>query len=206
MELDNKTFIIGVNVRDLRTPFFSSEHIFADVVLIDRSSDMLYPLLYQLHRGVFTEYETRANYYEPRIFPLDENAFAMMGEVMSIDKTRKMIYLSNRMTVAYKHLIVATGLNQKTFESMQEADFNEGVQALLEALRVRKHVFDALTFPNLTHLGFNRKERRHKAKLALSEDLPFSNIHHLLSKNPTEDLSTIDSLLGSEHRLYQLQL
>jgi len=111
MNFDNRAVIIGVNLRDLETPI-SGNHIFVDVVFIDKSNEILHPLLYQLKSEAMRSDQDLEQFRRNGYVSLGNNAFAMIGEVLTIDKKKKQIHLQNNDTVTYKHLITATGLSQ----------------------------------------------------------------------------------------------
>lgn len=207
MEFNNKTFIIGVNLRNMeRLP--SSQHVFADVVVIDKSNEFLNPLVYQLNSDALSEQDDDSAFYHPGLLKLQDNSFAMMGEVLSIDKSKKMVHLTNQMSVSYKHLIIASGIRHSLLGSTQEEEFSVGVQALWEALRIRKNITSSMVIPEISHLGFNRKKLSSKARYKCKRDLPALNIPLLAppSLNEAKEKSLEMILGGAEKRLYELQL
>lgn len=203
MEFINRAVIIGVNQRDLENPT-TSPHIYAEVLLIDKSNEILHPLLYQLHSDALSHKDGSSAYYQPGIMPIEDNAFAMIGEVLSIDKTKKLVYLTKNMTVSYKHLIVASGLKQSVLGSSHDDKLSAGVNALVEALRVRRNIPEALTFPEMNHLGFNRSNKNRNAQIKIARDIPLKNIQNILDLYTDKPLDR--TLGGTEKRLYQVQL
>lgn len=87
MNFDNRTVIIGVNARTLQNPR-SAKHFFADVVLIDKSNTILQPLLYQLKNDALNKSYELNHFKRDGYMSIDHNAFAMMGEVLNIDKKK----------------------------------------------------------------------------------------------------------------------
>jgi hypothetical protein len=206
MDLYHRALIIGVNLRDLERPT-TSQHIFTDVVLIDRSNEILHPLVYQLQSDALSSHSDSA-IYPQGLLKLEENAFAMIGEVLSIDRTKKLITLTNHITVSYKHLIVASGLRQTVLGSNYEDNLAYGVTALIEALRVRRNISSALSFPELSHLGFYHKKKNQHKLLKRVRDVPIKSIQRILRPLTVsgKDKSLDMALGGSDKRLYQVQL
>jgi len=138
-----KATIVGVNFQDLQNAP-SSQHIFAEVILIDRTHQGEDPLLYQLSDDTLPNEEELANIHTNGFIPINNHAFSIIGTVDSIDKEKKQIRFKNEIvrqkntvimhTVSYNHLIVAAGSEQ------DEKEFSNALQALMEALKLRKHV------------------------------------------------------------------
>ena len=79
MNFDNRAIIIGVNLRDLQTPT-PGRHLFVDVVLIDKSNEILQPLLYQLKNEAMHSERELEQFRRDGYMSLDHNAFAMIGD------------------------------------------------------------------------------------------------------------------------------
>lgn len=206
MEFNNQVFIIGVNLRDLhRLP--SSQHIFVDVIVIDKSNDILNPLVYQLHSDALSQQDNSSAFYHSNFLKLEDNAFIMIGEVLVIDKTRKMVHLTNQMSVSYKHLIIASGIKNTLHGAAQEEEFSVGVHALWEALRIRNNIKDSMIVPELS-LGFSRKKLHSKACHKSGREPPSLKIQALIPPdlNKAHEKSLEMILGGHEKRLYELQL
>jgi hypothetical protein len=110
------------------------------------------------------------------------------------------------MTVSYKHLIIASGLKQTILGSSYEEDLSGGVHALWEALRIRKNISDSMIFPELNHLGFNRRKKSYQTRQRIARDIPIKNIQNILPPKLNDSKSLEMMLGGSEKRLYELQL
>jgi hypothetical protein len=205
MDLDNIALIIGLNLRNLERPS-TSQHLFTDVVLIDKSNEILHPLVYQLHSDVLSE--DCNGIYQEALLRLEENSFAMLGEVLFIDKTKKLITLTNNVFVSYKHLIIASGLRQAVLGSQYDDDLSDGFNALFEALRVRRNITQALCFPELSHLGFYPKKKNRHKQLKKVRDVPIKSIQRILRPLMTSKAEkSLDMTLGgADKRLYQVQL
>lgn len=204
MEFENRAIIIGVNLRDIKYQP-SSPHIFVDVVLIDKSNEILHPLLYKLHSDTLAQQEKNNTFYQSNVLPIEDSAFALVGEVQSVDKEKKIIYLSNNVTVSYKHLIVASGLKQSVLGSAHDQELNAGVNALAEALRVRKNTTEALIFPELNHFASDYKD---KAYIKKPHNVSLKSVHNILHQpHIINREKSLNMTLGSfDKRLYQVQL
>lgn len=137
-----KTIIVGVGYKDLQRTS-SSQHFFAEVVLIDKTQEALSPALYQLKKEAICGKDDLTSL--PRDFAsMQRDAFLMVGEVVHIDKKKKFINLSNGDTVSYNHLIVASGKNGTPFSSFeQNKEFSDALQALIDALKIKKNIANA---------------------------------------------------------------
>ena len=113
--------IIGVGLTDHKLPT-SPQHFFAEVVLMDKTNEAVTPLLYQLKKEALYGNDDLATL--PRdVVTMQSDAFMMIGEVVEIDKKKKMITLSNNNTVSYNHLIVAVGSKSQFSDSDHNKDF-----------------------------------------------------------------------------------
>ncbi len=202
MNFDNRAVIIGVNVRDLHNPR-SAKHFFADVVLIDKSNTALHPLLYQLKNDALHSTHDLSQFKRDGYLSIDHNAFAMMGQVLSIDKNKKQIYLQNEDTVSYKHLVLASGLSQTNLGAVHDEEINSGFHALTEALRVKKNADQLLNPSFFKHLGFRKIK---SAKASLSKDDCEATIENLVRELSSNFPPSRLSLTIASHRLYEVQL
>ncbi|MFQ5729596.1 MAG: hypothetical protein ACE5GN_04465 [Waddliaceae bacterium] len=206
MEFDNKAVIIGVNLRDLEgTP--SPQSIIAEIVLIDRTNGILHPLLYQLRRDALDQQNDISTIHNYDFTTIESNAFAMIGEVLTIDKTKKQIYLKNEITVTYQHLIMASGLKQSMQGSTYDEELSAGLHALMEAIRVRKNISTVLNSGDTNPLGFKRKPCSPLRQIKPVLELSFQNIEKILSPHVLRSGKSLEMMLaGTEKRLYELQL
>lgn len=113
----------------------STSHTFAEVVLIDKSPPTVQPVLYQLKIEHLNDDE---------IICLGHEDFIYVGEIQSINKARKQIILTNQNMVTYHHLIVSASPNPATEAMNQDEQFHAGLQALIEALKMRKQIPNTL--------------------------------------------------------------
>lgn len=130
MEFDNM-FTVGPLQRSKETPDSSFNR--ADVVFLEGMNRGYSPLVYQLRDEAFDS-DLRTLKYD--LSRLDSNAFSFVGEVQGIDKKKKIIYLVNGATIAYRHLIMSSGTNLT--QAQHEREFCLALKALADALLVKK--------------------------------------------------------------------
>lgn len=204
MNFDNRAIIIGVNLRDLQTPM-SGRHIFVDVVLIDKSNEILQPLLYQLKNEAMHSERELEQFRRNGYMSLDHNAFAMIGEVLTIDKKKKQIYLKNEDTVTYKHLITASGLSPTQIGSIHDEELTAGFHTLTEALRINKNTENLRNGTLSEHFQFAKHKQHSLRPQKPAEEV---TIQSLIKKLSIYDSSkSLDmTLAGTNRRLYEVQL
>lgn len=194
-----KVVIIGVDFKDLKKGA-TSQHLFAEVVLIDKTQQSLQPLLYQ-----YTHDDQIQDPYlllsKTDFSALDTKSFMMLGEVVSIDKRNKCIILSNDNTVSYNYLIIASGAKHGNLGSELTEEFAPGLQALIEALKIKKEI------PFV--IGQPPAQSKKRAQLSIaqppntnpSRDIGKLANHYILS-GTLNPLSIY--LSGIERRLYEV--
>ena len=110
-------------------------------------------------------------------------------------KLGKCIFLSNRRTVAYNHLVITTGMKQP------QEEFSVALQSLIEALRVQKKIPGAFIQKNV-------KTSNTPIYQPVIEVADSSELHHLdkLLHNylPKETERGQNSLSDVEKRLFYL--
>lgn len=203
MELNKSSDISGLTFGDIeKSP--SSQHLFVEVVMIDKSHDLFNPLLYQIRSDAFLEdQEEFSDFGQKSFLPDVWSSFSLLGEVLFIDKEKKQIYATNEISVTYRHLIVASGL-----EANDDDDLSRGLHALLEALRVRKNVSYDLFFSNMSDSGFQQEKSPGLSHHAIpNKNIP-RDVTKILSLKPAPDsLMTLDMVLAKKDmRFYEIQL
>lgn len=172
------------------------EDLYVEIVLIDKSNELMRPVLYQFRSDLY--YHNHRNHSDA----IDKNSFVLLGEVDTIDKKKKQVYLTNYRTITYRYLITASGLQQTSFGDVHDADLSAGVVALWEALRVRSNCFPPLTTeyqfddpaPSLPPVTKKNQEiEENMNKIDMSKAIASSNTKQA-------------SLSSPEKRLYELQL
>lgn len=204
MSFDNRAVIIGVNLRDLENPM-SGRHIFVDVVLIDKSNEILHPLLYQLKNEAMRSERELEQFRRDGYMSLDHNAFAMIGEVLTIDKKKKQIHLKNEDTVTYKHLITASGLSPTQIGSIHDQEMTAGFHTLTEALRINKNIENLRNGTSSEHYQFTKHKQHALTPQKPAEEVTIQNLIKELSKYDSSK-SLEMTLAGTNRRLYEVQL
>lgn len=203
MEFGQRSFIVGVNLENLGKNPPPPRHIFADIILIDKTQDSLKPLLYQIKKEALTEGDDFLSLKKNGYFSIDRNAFMMIGAVITIDKKKKLITLSNEDTVSYNYLILASGIHPPPFGCVHDEEFVAGLHALLEALRVRKNLPEYLQSPEIHELT---EKYRLPIKLTLIEEHSALEkvIQPKISPKTPNDPNTITNM--SDKRFYEVVL
>lgn len=137
----SKAFSISTDYKDRRSPPNWELRLFAEVVFIDKTHPHAPAVLYQLKDSSFCLNNEILD--KTSSFNFTRDSFAVLGEVASINKKKKEILLTNKNTVAYSYLIVASG-NKSVF-SFQDPEFAAGLQALIGALRVKPKIPDSFS-------------------------------------------------------------
>jgi NADH dehydrogenase len=192
-----KSLIIGVEFKELRASP-SSQHIFAEVVLIDKTQKSLQPILYRLKKEPGSSHNDLMD-VKRHLTSIQRDAFMLVGDVLSIDKKKKMIYLANNNTVSYNYLIVASGPKHSFEGSNHEEEFAVGLQTLADALKIQKEL-------PLFVLGPKPKE----GTLAIKERLSKKNTVGQVVIPQLPNIGTLEPLSyylpHIEKRYYEVQL
>jgi NADH dehydrogenase len=118
----------------------------ARVVLIDRSNHHLFqPLLYQVATSVLTPGEIGSPIRG--VLRKQTNTTVILGEVTSVDRAKKAVYVSNgireNVPVNYDYLILATGVTHSYFGHDEFAPFAPGLKTLADAVDIRNKILQA---------------------------------------------------------------
>ena len=196
MDFTPKASITSVSMKGLNNKI-DPEHLYAEIVLLDRSNEQMRPVLYQfrndqIHRNSFDQ--------------IEKNAFILLGDVDTINRQKKEIYLTNYRTVTYKYLVLASGLRQTSLGDIHDEGLSAGVLALWEALRVRNNSFPPLTSPN----QYEESKKSGSLPQVVTQQHSQSAEHvqkiatpKVFGKTPESPSSSFSS---SEKRVYELQL
>ena len=87
--------------------------------------------LYQLKSAPLTPFES-LDKLRGEFTPLDRDSFIQVGQILSIDATKKLVYLANQDTVSYKFMIIVSSQHHR-------GELSTVLPTLKDAL-----VFDAL--------------------------------------------------------------
>lgn len=176
----------------------TSQHIYADVVFLNRTHHSLRPLLYQLKDRHITDLEQIAHTSQSSQAQIEKEVFFLMGEVLSIDKKKKQIYLSNQNTVAYQYLIVVSTMSDHPGNTMaSEEQIQGGLHTLIAALKLKDRI--VVPIPSVSN-----KEKR-KQKIVATPDSPWSQTIRNHMTHPSDELISL-SLIQPDKKLYQVQL
>jgi len=163
MEL-SKIFNITADYKDRKSTPSWELHTLREVVFIDKPCDHLAGSLYCFKNDAFVidnamlEKSSTPYFYQDDIF--------LVGEIYFVDRDKKIVTLVNKNTVAYRYLIFASGARPGMMT--REAEFSIGMQALVDALRVKPKIPSSFAptqtssqaTPSATTQMMNKQERR----------------------------------------------
>jgi NADH dehydrogenase FAD-containing subunit len=187
---------IGIDFKDIRENQIK-QHISADVVVIDRTTSDVHPMLYMLKNARDLD-ENDREAIKSGCLIIDRDAFIQVGEVLMVDKRKKHIILVNQNTLSYKRLIIASG----TQNTLISYEFLAGIQTLIDAIRVRKKIPSSFA---KTHKEENKKNSR--VKKTKSEPSPkVDSVSNSNIKPTSTDSYRNLNLAGTHKRLYEVQI
>jgi hypothetical protein len=194
MDFTPKASITSVNMKGLDNKI-NPEYLHAEIVLLDRSNEQMRPLLYQFKND---------HIHKDSFDSIEKNAFIIIGEVDSINKKKKEIYLTNYRTVTYKYLVAASGLRQTALGDIHDEELSAGVLALWEALRVRNN-----SFPPLNSSTQYEQSKKSTSLPQVTQQQSEGAEHVQKVATPKAFGKTSESsssFSSSEKRVYELQL
>jgi NADH dehydrogenase FAD-containing subunit len=117
-----------------------------DIVLIDRTNHHLFqPLLYQGAICTLSPAQIAAPIRE--ILGSQRNATVVMGEVVGVDKDKKVVLVNSadrdRAEVHYDYLILGTGATHSYFGHQEFAEYAPGLKSLADAEGIRNKILRA---------------------------------------------------------------
>lgn len=129
--------MFNVQQHDLKQPY-EQLHLFTEVVLLYKTMTS-HCMLYQVHMNAIQHMCPSSN------ITFRQHAQLICGQVSSIDKQNKTIYLSDYSTVKsdystvkYKHLIIICGdPNDMTYMDKQDAELAAALSTLKDALKLQ---------------------------------------------------------------------
>ena len=114
-----------------------------NVTLVDKRNHHLFqPLLYQVATAALSPGDIAVPIRA--IFGNDKNIRTVLGEVISIDKTKNRIHLSDGSFLDFDYLILAPGAIYNYFGNKQWKDHAPGLKTLKNALSVRERILVSL--------------------------------------------------------------
>ncbi|MCI0382730.1 MAG: NAD(P)/FAD-dependent oxidoreductase [Chlamydiae bacterium] len=110
-----------------------------DLLLIDKTNHHLFqPLLYQVATAGLSTREIAIPLRE--ILRNQENTSVIMGEVVAIDKEKKLTILRNGDEIAFDYLILAPGAKHSYFGKNEWELLAPGLKTITDALKIREDV------------------------------------------------------------------
>jgi NADH dehydrogenase len=118
----------------------------AQVLLIDRTNHHLFqPLLYQVAISALSPSQIASPIRE--ILSTQRNATVVMGEVIGVDKEKKLVFVHNAdregVSVHYDYLILATGATHSYFGHNEFEKYARGLKSLADAVAIRNKILQA---------------------------------------------------------------
>jgi NADH:ubiquinone reductase (H+-translocating) len=121
-----------------------------EVLLIEKTNHHLFqPLLYQVASAALSPGEIATPLRE--ILQHQENTTVVMGEVVHIDKEKRLLTLGNGDTVTFDYLIVATGARHSYFGKDEWETLAPGLKTIKDALSIRENVL--ISFEQAERIG-----------------------------------------------------
>ncbi|MEX0961895.1 MAG: NAD(P)/FAD-dependent oxidoreductase [Simkaniaceae bacterium] len=110
-----------------------------DVFLVDKTNHHLFqPLLYQVASAALSPADIAVPLRE--IFRSHKNTTVMMGDVVDIDKEKRLIRLGNGDTLNYDYLVLAVGARHSYFGHDEWEALAPGLKTVKDALTIREHI------------------------------------------------------------------
>jgi NADH dehydrogenase len=116
------------------------------VLLIDRTNHHLFqPLLYQVAISALSPGQIASPIRE--ILGKQQNATVVMGEVIGVDKEKRLVFVHNAdrdgVSVQYDYLILATGATHSYFGHNEFEKYAPGLKSLADAVAIRNKILQA---------------------------------------------------------------
>ncbi len=126
-----------------------------EISVIDKTNHHLFqPLLYQVASAALSPGEIGIPIRE--ILRKQENTTVLMGDVVQIDKNKRMIVLANGDTIDYDYLVLAVGARHSYFGNDAWEKYAPGLKTIKDALKIREDIL----------ISFERAERLDNLKEA----------------------------------------
>ncbi len=114
-------------------------HVDAEVTVVDRHNYHLFqPLLYQVATAGLNPSDIAAPIRS--ILRRQRNVNVILGEAVSVDPAQKRVALADGSTLAYDHLVVATGATHSYFGHPEWEQHAPGLKTIEDALEIRRRV------------------------------------------------------------------
>ena len=114
-------------------------HAKMDILLIDKKNHHLFqPLLYQVASAALSPADIATPLRE--IVRHNRNTTVLMGDVVDIDKEKRLVICKNGETYGYDYLVIATGARHSYFGNDQWEPLAPGLKTLTDALGIRERL------------------------------------------------------------------
>lgn len=115
------------------------KHVDADITLVDRHNYHLFqPLLYQVAMAGLNPSDIAAPIRG--VLGKQKNVSVILGEATAVDVANKRVQLADGASLAYDHLVVATGATHSYFGHPEWERFAPGLKTIDDALEIRRRV------------------------------------------------------------------
>lgn len=188
----HNTLIISPEFKELNFKD-SSQHFFAEVVLIDRTHLGIDPLLYQVKKEHMPD-DDNILALKHGILTLQNDPLIMMGEVVVLNRKQKQISLKNGNIITYRYLIINSG--------SQDNEFAAALNVLFHALLLSKKIPTAIS-----NLQSKVEESNINARALFSEPLSADVIEKIVRQKLSEtDLQSPTNLINTIKKFSEVQL
>ncbi|MGD0665017.1 MAG: NAD(P)/FAD-dependent oxidoreductase [Rhabdochlamydiaceae bacterium] len=149
-----KVVIIGAGFGGLNVAKALKKTNFTISVFDKTNHHLFQPLLYQVASAALSPGEIGIPIRE--ILRKQENTTVLMGDVVQIDKNKRMIVLANGDTIDYDYLVLAVGARHSYFGNDAWEKYAPGLKTIKDALKIREDIL----------ISFERAERLDNLKEA----------------------------------------
>jgi NADH:ubiquinone reductase (H+-translocating) len=116
------------------------------ILVIDRTNHHLFqPLLYQV--AICTLSPAQIAFPIRQILHRQQNTTVIMGEVVGVDKDRKLVFVNSRdresVPIEYDYLVIATGATHSYFGHQEFEPYAPGLKNLADAVAIRNGILQA---------------------------------------------------------------
>lgn len=199
----NQVQISRPQFQDLKKGLHTS-HLYAEVVLIDKSPEGPKPRLFQLKKDQLTPFQSM-DVLRQEFITLPHPAFILMGEVRDIDTSKKTIIMSNDNIVTYKFLIIVSGLDQTVELTTILHTLKDAL--MLEAMNVKEKI--PMARNPYTRFGLASKKQGHSFSVPSQAIAPqFKYIEQIVQPKivDTDPQTLLFNLNASSKKLCTLQM
>lgn len=195
--------INSVSFKDFK-PQSASIHIYLEIALLDKTQPSGMQL-YEVKHNILSLNTDFSSIHTA--LHLGNDAFSYIGEVISIDKWKKQATLTDKTTLTYGHLVVISGPKGSVSANQHSEEFSAGLQALLDALRVRCKIPDA--FPKTMRQACFKLDSQLSPCSFFDYTVKYgaSQIERIVDSHLSFKPNTISHDLNtSQRRLYEVQV